>query len=277
MYQSESFFVEAQNDKTRFSPSITSAYQILADKSYYHICDENEKERYPDNTIAFIRCTHGEGKLYYSDRKITLRENNYIFIRFNDIAKYKAVSQIWEYRWVNFSAAGITDFELNKKYTSPLTENEADIFSRLLFAGQEIKNTNYINSLFSSYLFSIIIENEIAEKNPDFKERKRLIDDICSFIQQKLYSRISITEISLFFKISPRRIHQIFTAELSISPKQYIIKKKMEEGYKLLVQTSAPINKIADMLCFSSPYHFSNEFKKIFNQTPTEVRNMENN
>ena len=139
------------------------------------------------------------------------------------------------------------------------------------------KNTNYINSLFSSYLFSIIIENEIAEKNPDFKERKRLIDDICSFIQQKLYSRISITEISLFFKISPRRIHQIFTAELSISPKQYIIKKKMEEGYKLLVQTSAPINKIADMLCFSSPYHFSNEFKKIFNQTPTEVRNMENN
>ena len=51
----------------------------------------------------------------------------------------------------------------------------------------------------------------------------------------------------------------------------------MEEGYKLLVQTSAPINKIADMLCFSSPYHFSNEFKKIFNQTPTEVRNMENN
>ena len=46
MYQSESFFVEAQNDKTRFSPSITSAYQILADKSYYHICDENEKERY---------------------------------------------------------------------------------------------------------------------------------------------------------------------------------------------------------------------------------------
>jgi len=49
----------------------------------------------------------------------------------------------------------------------------------------------------------------------------------------------------------------------------------MEEGYRLLVQTSMPINKISELLCFSSPYHFTNEFKKIFNQTPTQVRNIE--
>lgn len=277
MYQSDSFFIDTPNTKHKFAPTITSAYQILSDKSYYHICDENEKERHPADTIAFIRCTHGKGKVYYSDKEITLNENDYIFFRFKDIIKYKSTTQIWGYRWVNFSAEEISDFELNKKYTSPLTDNEAEIFSRLLFAGQEIKNTNYINSLFTSYLFSIIIENEITGKSQESKERKGLIDDICSYIQQKLYSRISITEISIFFKISPRRIHQIFTSELSISPKQYIIKKKMEEGYRLLVQTSAPINKIAEMLCFSSPYHFSNEFKKIFKQTPTEVRNMEAN
>lgn len=51
----------------------------------------------------------------------------------------------------------------------------------------------------------------------------------------------------------------------------------MEEGYKLLVQTAAPVNKIAYMLCFSSPYHFTNEFKKTFGQSPTEVRKMEQN
>ena len=97
MYQSESFFVEAQNDKTRFSPSITSAYQILADKSYYHICDENEKERYPDNTIAFIRCTHGEGKFWfpyeekeyhialkYNYEGLTILQNIKPFLKFGD-------------------------------------------------------------------------------------------------------------------------------------------------------------------------------------------------
>ena len=49
----------------------------------------------------------------------------------------------------------------------------------------------------------------------------------------------------------------------------------MEEGYKLLVQTSMPINKIAYMLCFSSPYHFTNEFRRVFGQSPSEVRKME--
>ncbi|WP_366015086.1 AraC family transcriptional regulator [uncultured Eubacterium sp.] len=29
------------------------------------------------------------------------------------------------------------------------------------------------------------------------------------------------------------------------------------------------------MLCFSSAYHFSNEFRKILGMTPTSVRNME--
>lgn len=275
MYQSDSFFIDTQKNKNKFVPSITSAYKILADNSYYHICDENEKDFHPKDTIAFIRCTYGEGRLYYSDKEITLSENDYIFVRFYDIIKYKALSPIWGYRWVNFSAESITDFEINKKYNTQVTETEEEAFNKLIYAGQKIKNNNYINSLLSGYIFSIIIENEIEEKSSLSKENKRIIDDICSYIQQKLYSKISITEISIFFKISPRRLHQIFTHNLNISPKQYIIKKKMEEGYKLLVQTSAPINKIADMLCFSSPYHFSNEFKKMFNQTPTDVRNME--
>ena len=99
---------------------------------------------------------------------------------------------------------------------------------------------------------------------------------MCSFIQQKIYSKISIDEIAAFFQISPRRLHQIFTKELCISPKQYILKKKMEEGYKMLVQTSTPVNKIATILAFSSPYHFTNEFKKTFGISPREVRKIEN-
>lgn len=275
MYQSDSFFIDAQKNKTGFVPSIKSAYKILADDSYYHICGEDEKELHPKDTIAFIRCTSGKGKLYYSDKEIVLTENDYIFIKFSDIVKYKALSPIWGYRWVNFSAKGISDFELDKKYSTPITENEEKAFSKLLYAGQEINNDNYINTLFSSYLFCVLIENKMNEKGTPSKESKRIIDDICAYIQQKLYSKISISEISLFFKISPRRLHQIFTNNLDISPKKYILKKKMEEGYRLLVQTSAPINKIADMLCFSSPYHFTNEFKKIFAQSPSEVRKME--
>ncbi|UKI23330.1 MAG: AraC family transcriptional regulator [Anaerotruncus sp.] len=87
--------------------------------------------------------------------------------------------------------------------------------------------------------------------------------------RKRFFSKITVDTVSAFFNISPRRLHQIFTNELGISPKQYILKKKMEEGYRLLVETSMPINKISETLCFSSPYHFTNEFKKsIFRRRP---------
>ncbi|WP_353885121.1 AraC family transcriptional regulator [uncultured Eubacterium sp.] len=88
---------------------------------------------------------------------------------------------------------------------------------------------------------------------------------------KNFFTKLTVDDFAAFFDISPRRMHQIFQKELGISPQQYITKKKMEEGYRLLVQTAMPINKISEFLCFSSPYHFSNEFEILFHQTPAQV------
>lgn len=277
MYQSKSFYVTEPSKTEIFNPRVTSVFNILADKHFFHFCDAEEKSCHPADTIAFIRCTGGEGKLYLGSGAIFLKKNDCIFVKFHNIVKYKSISDIWGYRWVNFTAKIYTDFELNKIYHMPIYDEEEKAFDKLMTCGQSyVNNNNYINTLFLNYFYSIFIESRISNDMHD-EASTRLIDEMCSYIHQKVYSRISINEIAVFFKISPRRLHQIFTNELGISPKKYILKKKMEEGYKLIVQTSIPINRISDMLCFSSPYHFTNEFKKTFGQSPSFVRKMEYN
>jgi len=275
MYQSDSFFIGAQNGKTLFFPAASSAFQIFTDSSYIHFCDDEEKNMHPKDTTAFIKCTSGCGKIYTKDGNFTLNENDFIFLHFHDILKYKAKAQIWAYRWVNFSPCGSPEFKYNAVVNQKANDYENAAFNRLLLAGQLCRSRNYINGLCCDYIYSVIAREETEKLIPNTEHQNRQIDDICNFISQKLYSKITVDTVAEFFGISPRRLHQIFTYELQISPKKYILKKKMEEGYRLLVQTSMPINKISELLCFSSPYHFTNEFKNIFLQTPTEVRTME--
>lgn len=275
MYHSESFYAGNSVKYIHFTAEVSSAFKILADNGYYHICNYEEKASYSKKTIAFIRCIAGSGKIDTNGKSFILKENEYIFINFHCIEKYKSLSHLWEYEWVNFETAGEYEFELNKIYNAHITEEELLAFDKFISAGKESNDKGYINYLFLSLFYIITKESRLDSSKLSKSKSIRLIDEICAFIQQKIYEKITVNDVAIFFNITPRRLHQIFSEELGISPKQYIIKKKMEEGYRILVQTSYPINKISEALSFSSAYHFSNEFKKIFNQTPTQVRNME--
>ena len=275
MYHNKSFFISNQNRNSIFVPSVISAFDIMVDGSYYHICDEEEFTMHPSSTLAFIRVTNGSMKIYTKQGEKELFENDYIFLKFHDVVKYKATSQILSYRWCNFTFTGERDFHLGQVlYCEPCDEEEK-MFSRMLATGHTGEHQDYLNYFFLSYYYNVC-KRETIEKLIDFERaHNRQTDDICSYIAQKIYTKITVDTVSAFFNMTPRRLHQVFAKELGISPKKYIIKKKMEEGYRLVVQTAMPIYKIAELLCFSSPYHFTNEFKATFNQTPSDLRNIE--
>lgn len=276
MYLSDSFYLSWQKQEHVFFSNVITAFNIFADENYYHYIEDEEHGYYPEDTFSFIRCFSGEGEISLHNQSFILRENECLFLRFHTIKKYTSLSKTWGYKWVNFTAKNSSLlFETDTVYSKPVFDGEEQMFSKLLQAGQsENVDVGYVNTILNHYLYSVMLQDGFS-RNED-KKSVNTVDEICGYIRQKIYSKISIGEIASFFQISPRRMHQIFTEKLNISPKRYILNKKLEEGYKLLVQTSIPINEISAMLCFSSPYHFSTEFKSTFGQTPTEVRKMEN-
>lgn len=275
MYQSDSFYLSWQKQDNLFSANVITAFDILSDLNYYHYIEDEEHGCYPQGTISFIRCFAGEGEIHLQNKVFHLHKDECLFVPFHSIKKYLSTSKTWGYKWVNFTSKNAqTLFETETVYLRSVLEDEDIIYLKFLNAGQsENVNVSYVNTLFVHYLYHVMLGDSLFCKSG--KKNVNVLDEICSYINQNLYSKVSVVEIASFFKMTPRRMHQIFTQKLGISPKRYLLNKKLEEGYKLLVQSTIPVSEIASMLCFSSPYHFSTEFKKTFKQTPTEVRNME--
>ncbi|USD65872.1 AraC family transcriptional regulator [Vibrio sp. SCSIO 43136] len=63
-----------------------------------------------------------------------------------------------------------------------------------------------------------------------------------------------------------------FKAQLGVSPRDYLIRKRMDEACRLLRSSTLPISQIAAHLGYASPYEFSNQFSKTFSLAPKHFR-----
>ena len=177
MYKSDFFF--ADDKKEKFCPTLISVFNISADNSYYHLCDDEEKSKQGKNAVAFIRCINGSGKIRFDNKEIEIHKNEYVFIKFYHINDYKSTSSIWEYRWINFLPENTeSDYKLGKIYSAPFCENEDKAFQKLLTLGKsEAKHSGYINSLFLNYYYTVTLENRLNIAENGFAENNELIDE----------------------------------------------------------------------------------------------------
>jgi len=63
-----------------------------------------------------------------------------------------------------------------------------------------------------------------------------------------------------------------FKKQLGVSPRDYLIRKRMDEACRLLRSTNKRISEIAVELGYSSQYEFSNQFSRTFSLAPKHYR-----
>lgn len=248
---------------------VAAAWNITADEFYRYEMSEDALAL--KDMFCFIRTIEGEGRLEKTDgTKIFLPKNSFTIIRRNKIKEYRSAQKIWKYYWVDFVCHSPMKTRTEKVYTADVTEHECALFNELIDVGREFPSEfEYINSIFKHYFFNLTKKH--IEK-PSSSAHSVKLSEVCTYIQQKLYSRITVTEIANFFNVSSRRIHQIFNDSLHVSPKQYISDLKIEKAKQILEKTSMPIIDIADTLGYYSAYHFSSAFQQKTGCSPSAYR-----
>lgn len=72
--------------------------------------------------------------------------------------------------------------------------------------------------------------------------------------------------------LSRRQLERLFMDEMKTSPGAVYTRLRMERAKQLVIQTQAPLVEIALEVGFDSSSHFARLFRRLFGQSPTELR-----
>ena len=114
-------------------------------------------------------------------------------------------------------------------------------------------------------------KNTIAEKE---SLPLSTIERVMEYIKNTPLDQITLKETAESIHINPSYLSQLFKQQLNKKFVDYITELRIEESKRLLENTSLRMSEIAERVGYSDLAYFSNNFKKVVGNSPSEFRNM---
>lgn len=109
--------------------------------------------------------------------------------------------------------------------------------------------------------------------NMDFKIYPKSMADTINYIDKHLYDdKLTIKELSENLHISNVHFSRLFSQTFGISPKKYILDKKLENVASALIYTSTSIQLLCEEMGFNDTSYFNRLFKRKYGVPPRVYR-----
>ncbi|QNK57958.1 response regulator [Paenibacillus sp. PAMC21692] len=99
------------------------------------------------------------------------------------------------------------------------------------------------------------------------KEIKQAID----FVQSNLSQKITLGRAAREVNMNEAYFSRLFKSETGVNFAQFIIERKMEKAYELLLDPDARVKDVAVAVGIDDPFYFNKLMKKHFGRNPSEI------
>lgn len=227
-----------------------------------------------------IYCTDGLGWADINDRKLKIKQGEYIIIPQNVKHKYGADDQHpWSIYWVHFKGEDtslLIDILKGSKdnFFKPVSysEKRLDLFNNIyntLETGYSTDNLVYVNQMIRGFLASFCypLLYNVPGKNND-----NPIEKVIQYMQENTHKQLTLSELSALVHISTSHFSALFKRKTGYPPLEYFIHLKIQKACQYLEFTDMHVKELSYSLGFNDPFYFSRLFSKYMTMPPLEYR-----
>lgn len=241
--------------------------------------------------FELIIMTKGDLYIAEDDKEYTVHEGEYIILCPHCHQHGYRPSQCTFY-WTHFSYPGShNDLHIQDPGPAPLPAEETRILlpvqakvpridrmivllKQLQDCNRNYRNINQNNYTITGILCELYSQLYLSGGRITMKgDKQQLYTDIIDYISWRIREPVKVSEVAAYFGYNEKYITTFFKKSSGISLKAYILERKMELAKALLTDTNLPVSQIGYDIGFSDNHNFSNAFKKITGQSPSDYRN----
>lgn len=238
-----------------------------------------------DYHVHFILA--GKGTLEINGTAYSLRRGQ-IFVTPPGIEVYYYADpdDPWYYTWVSFGGskaslylekAGITEAHpVRDTYIEP---EEFFAYTEKILDHHELTIANELTRTALLYeILALLVrsqqQNQIEHHHtpePDYAP-DLYVRHAVEYIHEH-YTDVRVQDIAAYIGITRSYLTHIFKQKLHVSPQEYLLNYRLEEGRRLLCATKLSIQEVAEQIGYDNPLTFSKIFKNTFGLSPKHYRN----
>lgn len=220
----------------------------------------------PSTKILFYDLTLVlEGQMNYriNGKKYVLAKNDILFLKPGTIRQREATNIPVKYVSFNFSVKSGVNLHFDICTSSSITPNMRQIVA--LYPSKQNLESYHTREKLACILNFILLE---IMDNIKIKSSNEYITNALDYINNNIYSKITLNDIHKGLHISKEYLSQLFKKEMGKTVTDYINEQKMILAKELILSQTMSLTSIATHIGFDDYNYFSRLFKKYYGITP---------
>lgn len=226
----------------------------------------------------------GKGTLIVNERQENVKAGQIFITKPEEETKYCADRiEPWSYGWITFDGNRSKEYVEAAGFTDGVNVLDCNIeTSRFIVLMQQMLDRPQLNLSSDLYRMGIVYQLIALAVESHYKTQQRTehyhhftpddyVDYVMNFINRN-YATVRVSDLADNIGISREYLASIFKKKNGISPREYILDKRLSKSCELLDSTELSVKEIALKVGYDNALTFSKMFKRKYGISPKYYR-----